>query len=304
MPDGGAVEVDGRRLTLSNLGKVLYPSTGFTKGDVLDYYARISGAMLPHLAGRPVTFRRFPDGVDGESFYAKNVPRGAPAWLPTARVPGDGSSDPARARGSTTLEQVLLPDLASLLYVANLAALELHVPQWRVGEEGRPAAPDLLVLDLDPGEPAGIVECCRVALSLREALLEDGFSPVAKTSGGKGLQVYAPLRGREEGFDTRAYARELAERAERSDRALVVSNMRRSLRQGKVLVDWSQNSPAKTTVAVYSLRAGPAQTVSTPVTWQEVSTGAGGDGSALRFRAEDVLARVEQLGDLFAPLLL
>jgi bifunctional non-homologous end joining protein LigD len=303
LPDGGAVEVDGRRLSLSNLDKVLYPQAGFTKGEVLDYYARISGVLLPHLAGRPVTFRRFPDGVERESFYAKNVPRGAPAWLATARVPGDGSSDPARTRSSTILEQVLLPDLSSLLYVANLAALELHVPQWRVGADGRPARPDLIVLDLDPGEPAGIVECCRVALSLREALEADGFEPVAKTSGGKGLQLYAAVRGREEDFDTRAYAHELAEQVERSDRALVVSNMRRSLRRGKVLVDWSQNSPAKTTVAVYSLRAGPAPTVSTPVSWEEVGTGAAGDGSGLRFSAGDVLARVEELGDLFAPLL-
>jgi bifunctional non-homologous end joining protein LigD len=304
LPDETAVEVDGKRLKLSNLEKVLYPATGFTKGEVLDYYTRISAVMLPHLADRPVTLRRFPDGVEAGSFYAKNVPRGAPRWLRTVRVPGDGSSEPGAERKSPLLEFVVLDDLASLLFVANLASLELHVPQWRVTEEGRPARPDLLVLDLDPGEPATIVECCRVAISLRDELRRDGMEAVAKTSGGKGMQLYAPVPAGDPPLDTRDYARDLAERLEVAQRDLVVSNMRKSLRRGKVLVDWSQNSPAKTTVAVYSLRANPQPTASTPVTWEEVErTAAAGDPSLLRFLALDTLARVESHGDLFAPLL-
>jgi bifunctional non-homologous end joining protein LigD len=303
LPEGQAVEVDGRRLVLSNLEKVLYPSTGFTKGEVLDYYARVSVAMLPHLEGRPVTLRRFPDGVEKESFYAKNVPRGAPAWLQTARVPGDGSSDPARAGRSPMLEFVLVPDLASLLYVANLAALELHVPQWRIDAAGAPSPPDLLVLDLDPGAPASLVECCRVALLLREELAADGLSAVAKTSGSKGMQLYAALPP-DGDLDTRDYARRLAERLEAGRRDEVVSNMRKSLRAGRVLIDWSQNSPAKTTVAPYSLRAVPQPTVSTPVTWDEVGVAAqSGDAAGLRFGPGEVAERVAALGDLFAPLL-
>jgi bifunctional non-homologous end joining protein LigD len=302
LPEGQAVEVDGRRLVLSNLEKVLYPSTGFTKGEVLDYYARVSGAMLPHLEGRPVTLRRFPDGVEKESFYAKNVPKGAPAWLQTARVPGDGSSDPARAGRSPMLEFVLVPDLASLLYVANLAALELHVPQWRIDAAGAPSLPDLLVLDLDPGAPASLVECCRVALLLRDELAADGLTALAKTSGSKGMQLYAALPTRDD-FDTRDYARWLAERLEVSHRDEVVSNMRKSLRAGKVLIDWSQNSPAKTTVAPYSLRAVPQPSASTPVTWDEVDAAAeSGDVEGLRFGPGEVAQRVADLGDLFAPL--
>jgi bifunctional non-homologous end joining protein LigD len=304
LPEGTAVEVDGKRLKLSNLEKVLYPATGFSKGEVLDYYTRISAVMLPHLADRPVTLRRFPDGVESGSFYAKNVPRGAPRWLRTVRVPGDGSSEPGAERKSPLLEFVVLDDLASLLFVANLAALELHVPQWRVTGEGRPGRPDLLVLDLDPGEPATVVECCRVALALRSRLEGDGLQPVAKTSGGKGLQLYARVTARGDSFDTRDYARLLAERLESEQRDLVVSNMRRSLRRGKVLVDWSQNSPAKTTVAVYSLRANPQPTASTPVTWDEVEqTAASGDPGQLRFLAAETLHRVEEHGDLFSTLL-
>jgi bifunctional non-homologous end joining protein LigD len=303
LADGQAVEVDGRRLALSNLEKVLYPSTGFTKGEVLDYYARVSVAMLPHLEGRPVTLRRFPDGVEKQSFYAKNVPKGAPAWLQTARVPGDGSTDPARAGRSPMLEFVLLPDLASLLYVANLAALELHVPQWRVDAAGAPSHPDLLVLDLDPGAPASLVDCCRVALLLRRELAADGLTAVAKTSGSKGMQLYAALPAGSD-LDTRDYARHLAERLEADHRDVVVSNMRKSLRAGKVLIDWSQNSPAKTTVAPYSLRAVPQPTVSTPVTWDEVDAAAeSGDAAGLRFGPAEVAERVATLGDLFAPLI-
>ncbi len=294
--------MEGRRLELSNLGKVLYPS-GFTKGEVIDYYARVAGAVLPHLRDRPVTLRRFPNGTDQGSFYAKNVPRGAPEWLRTAVLPGDGSRR-GGGSGSPTLEYVLVPDLPSLLYLANLAALELHVPQWRVGDDGQPSAPDLLVLDLDPGAPAAVVECARVALLLREALEADGLAPLAKSSGSKGLQLYAAVTGSPGvAADTRDYARRLAEGLERQHPKAVVSNMRKDLRKGKVFIDWSQNSTAKTTVAPYSLRALAEPTASTPVTWTEVEVAASsGDPSGLRFLAPEVIDRVDRLGDLFAPL--
>ena len=302
MPDRTVVEVEGRRLELSNLGKVLYPS-GFTKGEVLDYYTRVAPSMLPHLHDRPVTLRRFPDGTDRGSFYAKNVPRGAPAWLRTAVLPGDGSRR-GGGQASASLEYVLVPDLASLLYVANLAALELHVPQWKVGDDGQPSEPDLLVIDLDPGEPASVVECARVALRLREVLAADGLQALAKTSGSKGLQLYARVAGTSEpAGDTRDYARRLAERLERSHPREVLSSMRKDLRRGKVFIDWSQNSTAKTTVAPYSLRALAEPTVSTPLRWSEVEEAArSGEGGLLRFVAPAVLARVEEMGDLFAPL--
>jgi bifunctional non-homologous end joining protein LigD len=302
LADRTVVEVEGRRLELSNLGKALYPS-GFTKGEVLDYYTRVAGAMLPHLEGRPVTLRRFPNGTDQGSFYAKNVPRGAPAWLETATLPGDGSRRGGGSR-STTVEYVLVPDLSSLLYVANLAALELHVPQWKVGGDGQPSPPDLLVLDLDPGEPAAVVECARVGLLLRQALRADGLVPLAKTSGSKGLQLYATVEGAPRvAAGTREYARALAERLEREHPEQVVSNMRKDLRRGKVFIDWSQNSTAKTTVAPYSLRALAEPTASTPVTWDEVEeAAAAGLAAGLRFLAPQVVERVDSLGDLFAPL--
>src|SRR5579872_4170808 len=206
-----AVEVGGQRLTLSNLDKVLYPSVGFTKGQVIDYYARVADVILPHLSGRPVTLRRFPNGVDAPAFYAKNAPRGAPSWLVTYRVPGDGRP-PAEGSDSPFLEFVGVGDVASLVYVANLAALELHVPQWRIGPDGEPAKPDLIVFDLDPGAPATIVECCRVARLIEAELAGDGIVAVAKTSGSKGLQLYARVAGTPAATHTSTYAKELAER--------------------------------------------------------------------------------------------
>jgi bifunctional non-homologous end joining protein LigD len=288
------VRVDGRQLHVSNLEKVLFPEVSFTKAQVIDYYVRIAPVLLPHLSGRPVTFTRWPDGVEGQAFFEKNSARHAPDWVRKVTVPSPGSS-----RGRETLDMVILETVADLAWAANLAALELHVPQWQVGSRLQPALPDLLVLDLDPGPDAGILECCEVADRLSEHLVDDGLDPVVKTSGSKGMQVYAPIRVTDREHPSR-YAKALAQRlsAETPDR--VVWRMEKVLRPGKVLIDWSQNNPAKTTVAPYSLRARPDATVSTPIGWDEVEAVLdGADPGALRFRTEDVLARVEDYGDLF-----
>jgi bifunctional non-homologous end joining protein LigD len=288
------VRVDGRQLHVSNLEKVLFPEVSFTKAQVIDYYVRIAPVLLPHLSGRPVTFTRWPDGVEGQAFFEKNSARHAPDWVRRVRVPSPGSS-----RGRETLDMVVLETVADLAWAANLAALELHVPQWQVGSRLQPALPDLLVLDLDPGPDAGILECCEVAERLRERLVADGLDPVVKTSGSKGVQVYAPIRVTDREHPSR-YARVLAQElsAETPDR--VVWRMEKVLRPGKVLVDWSQNNPAKTTVAPYSLRARPDAPVSAPIGWDEVEAVLdGADPGSLRFRTEDVLARVEDYGDLF-----
>ena len=295
-----AVDVEGTQVVLSNLEKVLYPEVGFTKGQVLDYYTRIAPVLLPHLAGRAVTRKRYPDGVDGMVFFEKNAPRGTPDWVHVETLPSPGSS-----KNRDTIDYVVVDDLATLVWTANLAALELHTHMWRVlkkrGKPSVPGPPDMVVFDLDPGEPATIVECCEVALLLREVMREDGHEPLAKTSGSKGLQLYARADGFSSSEETSAYAKELAQRFEKSHPDLVVHRMTKALRPGKVLVDWSQNSAAKTTISVYSLRARSRPTVSTPVTWQEVeSCGSAGD---LVFTSDEMLARVEQLGDLFAPLL-
>ena len=287
-----AVHVDGRTLTLTNLGKVLYPETGFTKAEVLDYYQRVAPVLLPHIAGRPLTLKRYPEGVDGEAFFQKHVTPHRPDWIRTARVPSDSS----RGRAAT-VTYLVVDDLPALIWAANLAGLELHVPQWRLPEF---RLPDLLVFDLDPGAPANIVDCCRVAEDLRPLLESDGFAPLAKTSGGKGLQLYAPISGvtSEQASDQ---ARAYAERLERDQPRRVVSRMTKVLRTGKVLIDWSQNNGSKTTVAPYSLRARQRPTVSTPVSWAEVA--ACRRPEQLFFTAETVLDRVERLGDLFASLL-
>jgi bifunctional non-homologous end joining protein LigD len=278
------VEVEGRRLKLTNLDKVLYPETGFTKGQVIDYYARVAPVLLPHLKNRPATLRRYPNGVDGQSFYEKNVARHAPEWVRTERLPTPGSS-----KGNEFLDFVIIEDLATLAWVANLAALELHVPQWTVGND-----PDLLVFDLDPGPPATVVECCQVALWLREELAEGGYEAWPKTSGSKGMQLYVPVAPGE--MDTWEYSRDLAERLAKAHPRQVVAKMAKELRGGKVFIDWSQNKPAKTTVAPYSLRARPRPTVSTPVTWQEVDECKHVDD--LTFTADEVRERVDEFGDL------
>jgi bifunctional non-homologous end joining protein LigD len=288
------VRVEGRQLSVSNLDKVLFPEISFTKASVIDYYVRIAPVLLPHLSGRPVTFTRWPDGVEGPAFFEKNTARHAPDWVRKVTVPSPGSS-----RDREVMEMVLLETVADLAWAANLAALELHVPQWQVGSKLQPALPDLLVLDLDPGPQAGIAECCDVAERLRVRLVDDGLDPVVKTSGSKGMQVYAPIRVTDREHPSR-YAKALAQElsAETPDR--VVWRMEKVLRPGKVLIDWSQNNPAKTTVAPYSLRARPDAPVSAPVGWDEVDAVRGGaDPGELRFRTEEVLARVEEYGDLF-----
>jgi bifunctional non-homologous end joining protein LigD len=289
------VTVEGRRLRLSNLDKVLYPEAGFTKGEVIDYYTRAAPALLPHLAGRPLTVKRYPNGVEASFFFEKNAARGTPDWVRTARLPAPGST-----KSREEIDYIVVEDLPTLVWLANLAALELHTPQWRVGPRGGVRGADQLVLDLDPGPPATVVECCQVALLLRDLLVEDGLEPIAKTSGSKGLQVYAAI-AETPAERTSDYARALAQRLEHERGDLVVSRMTKSLRPGKVLVDWSQNNAAKTTVSVYSLRARATPTVSTPVTWDEVAEAAG-KRARLVFTAGDVLARLEE-GDLFAPLL-
>jgi bifunctional non-homologous end joining protein LigD len=287
------VEVEGRSLRVSNLDKVLYPETGFNKAGVLDYYARVAPVLLPHLRDRPVSFKRYPDGVEAEGFFAKNAPSHTPEWVRTVELPAPGST-----KGRGTVDYVLIDDLPGLMWAANLAALELHVPQWTVGPRGGVRGADLVVFDLDPGPPATIVECCEVALLLRDELAADGLDAWVKTSGSKGMQLYVPIS--EAPADrTSAYAKDLAQRLEKAHPDLVVHRMAKQLRPHKVLVDWSQNNAAKTTVAPYSLRARSAHTVSTPVTWDEVT--ACEDPARLRFLAGDVLDRVAALGDLMAP---
>ncbi|MER6952765.1 non-homologous end-joining DNA ligase [Streptomyces sp. NPDC000618] len=279
-------EVEGRRLALSNLEKVLYPATGFTKGEVLHYYATVADVLLPHLRDRPLSWLRYPDGPDGQVFFAKNVPPGTPEWVTTAEVPR--SEGPAR--------MVLVQDLASLVWAANLVT-EFHTPQWVIQD---PDVADRLVFDLDPGAPATVVECCEVAVWLRDRLAEDGIEAYPKTSGAKGLHLLAAVRGASSERVTE-YAKRLAVEAERAVPRLVVHRMARSLRPGKVFVDWSQNAARKTTATPYTLRARAEPSVSAPVGWEEVE--ACGDVAALTFLASDVAARVRERGDLLAPLL-
>ena len=289
-----AVEVDGRTLRLSNLDKVLYPEEGFTKGQVLDYYTRVAPVFLPHVAARPMTFKRYPEGVAAKFFFEKNAPRHTPEWVRTVRLPSPGSS-----KNRDTIDYVVVDNLPTLVWAANLATLEFHVPMWTVGARGAPRGADLLVFDLDPGPPATIVECCRVAELVRELLAADGLQACAKTSGSKGLQLYVPVRAVDP-ERTWSYARQLAQRLAAEHEELIVWKMTKAIRGGKVLVDWSQNSAAKTTVAAYSLRARPRPTVSTPVTWDEVA--ACRRPQDLVFTSDDVLARIDEHGDLFAPL--
>jgi bifunctional non-homologous end joining protein LigD len=284
------VEVEGRRLKLSNLDKVLYPAVGFTKGQVIDYYTRVGPFILPHLAGRALTLHRFPDGVDSGGFFAKNAPSHRPDWIPTVAVPS--------SRGREQVEYLIVNELAALVWCANLAGLELHAPMARADAQRRPTA---VVFDLDPGAPADVLACCEVALWLRAALDQLGLRAVPKTSGSKGLQLYLGLDGTVDDETAKAFALALAELLERTHPDRVVSRMSRSLRPGKVLVDWSQNDHSKTTIAPYSLRAREHPTVSTPLTWDEVEAALdGGDPGALRFEASAVIERAQRDGDLFA----
>ncbi|MEW2303908.1 non-homologous end-joining DNA ligase [Streptomyces sp. NPDC006655] len=279
-------EVEGRRVALSNLEKVLYPATGFTKGELLHYYATTAGVLLPHLRDRPVSFLRYPDGPDGQVFFAKNVPPGTPEWVTTTEV----------HRSEGVARMVLVQDLASLMWAANLVT-EFHTHQW-VAQS--PDEADRIVFDLDPGRPATVVHCCEVALWLRERLAADGIEAHAKTAGSKGLHLLAGVRGASS-ERVSEYAKGLAVEAERAMPRLVVHRMTRSLRPGKVFVDWSQNAGRKTTATPYTVRARREPMVSAPVTWEEVAQCRA--AGQLVFRPEDIAPRVQDHGDLLAPLL-
>jgi len=283
--------VEGRSLSLSNLEKVLYPASGFTKGEVIDYYARIAPVLLPHMGDRAMTRRRFPDGVDGVSFYEKNCPAHRPEWVGIHRVEGeDGTIDFCR-----------LDSLPAMVWSANLAALELHAPMALAAD---PETPTMVVFDLDPGAPADVLDCAEVALWVRHVLHDLDLECLVKTSGSKGLQVYLPLNTPATHAAAADVARTLARVMEQQHPDRVVSQQRKVLREGRVLIDWSQNARHKTTACAYTLRARPRPTVSTPVTWDEVEAALeAGDREALTFEAPDVLARVARLGDLWAPVL-
>ena len=283
------VEVDGRELSVSNLDKVLYPEVGFTKAEVIDYYVRIAPVILGHLGDRGITLKRFPNGVDGEGFFEKRCPSHRPEWVHTAPGPGDRNG---------TIGYCVLDTPAALAWAANLAALELHAPMARAGDIDTPT---MVVFDLDPGPGTSIVECCEVGLWIRDTLAGLDLDCVAKTSGSKGLQVYVPLNGPHTHEHTSSVALAVAQVLERAHPPLVVTTQAKAARTDRVLIDWSQNSRHKTTIGVYSLRARARPTVSTPVTWDEVTAGAG--GAPLVFEAAEVLGRVAEHGDLFAPAL-
>ena len=291
------VDVDGRTLTISNLHKVLYPRTGTTKGEVLNYYAQVAPVLLPHLAGRCVTRIRWPHGVQDGSFFEKNVPNGTPSWVHTATVPTTGSRGPSK--NGDTLVFPIVDDLATLTWLVNLAALELHVHQWTVDGKGRPRGADRLVIDLDPGDPAGLHECCQVALLVRERLAERDLEARPVTSGSKGLHLYATLPKRMPPDESTALAKEVAEELQREHPTLVTATMTKSRRTGKVFLDWSQNAGSKTTIAPYSLRGRELPTVATPVSWDEVEEGAEDVDGLGQLRFEEVLERVAERGDLF-----
>jgi bifunctional non-homologous end joining protein LigD len=291
------VEVDGRHLTLVNLEKVMYPRTGTTKAEVLSYYARVADVMLPHLADRAVTRIRWPHGTGDQSFFEKNVPAGAPSWVRTVTVPTTGSRTKSGEEGELVFP--VIDSLATLTWLVNLAALELHVHQWTVTRQGRPRNPNRLVIDLDPGEPAGLGECAQVALLVKDRLEQDGLTCVPVTSGSKGLHLYAGLdRSRTHG-EVRDYAKAIAEELEADHPKLVLSQMTKARRSGKVFLDWSQNTGAKTTISPYSLRGRELPMVAAPRTWDEVEAGADDPLALEHLRFEEVLERVEDEGDLF-----
>jgi bifunctional non-homologous end joining protein LigD len=292
-PERFSVAIDGRDLELSNLDKVLYPAAGFTKGEVIDYYTRIAPVMLPHLAGRAVTRIRFPNGVDGIHFFEKNKPGGTPSWVRLATLPVPGST-----KSRETIDFVVVDDLATLVWLANLAALELHTPQWKID-----ADPDLLVVDLDPGAPAGLRECCAVAVLMRDRLDDDGIVAYPKTSGKKGMQLCCPISGSQDSEVVTAYAKRVAEELAAKVPSGITAKMAKAVRPGRIFIDWSQNAAAKTTVTPYSLRAQEQPTASTPLTWDEVEAIGTGAAQARQFTAAEVLERVEQHGDLLEDLL-
>ena len=290
---GHTITVSGRELKITNPEKVLYPEAGFTKGDVIAYYRAIAPVLLPHLRGRALTMKRYPNGVNGEFFYQKESPKHRPDWVKTVPIWSAGNG--------RDVNYTVVSSLPALLWAANLADLELHTSIARARNPRRPTA---LVFDLDPGPPATIVECCEVALMIRDRLGRDGLRCFPKTSGSKGLQLYAPLNTPVGHDDTKTFARDLAKSMEAEHADLVVSNMRKELRTGRVLMDWSQNDYRKTTICVYSLRARPHPTVSTPLQWDEVEATPGHrDPERLVFDWAAVLERVERMGDLFEPVI-
>jgi bifunctional non-homologous end joining protein LigD len=287
------IEIQGKTLTLTNLDKVLYPATGFAKRQVIDYYARIAPVLLPHLKGRALTLKRYPNGVDSEFFYEKNAPKHRPDWVKTAPVWSGGNN--------RTMHYVEAADLPTLIWLANLAAIELH-PSLALAKDV--SCPTMMVFDLDPGPPANIVQCCQVAFWLRDIFEHFNLQSFPKTSGSKGLQIYVPLNTRTSYDVTKPFARALAQLLEQDHPDAVVSDMKKSIRTGKVFVDWSQNDEHKTTVAVYSLRARDRPTVSTPVKWEEVERAFKKKHAGLLvFEAPQVVARAEKMGDLFEPVL-
>jgi bifunctional non-homologous end joining protein LigD len=291
--DRFTVSIGGRDLELSNLDKVMYPAAGFTKGEVIDYYTRVAPAILPHLADRAVTRIRFPNGVEGVHFFEKNKPGGTPNWVHLETLPVPGST-----KSRETLDFVVVDDLPTLVWLANLAALELHTPQWRVG-----ADPDLLVVDLDPGAPAGLRECSAVAVLMRDRLAEDGVAAYPKTSGKKGMQLCCPISGTQSAEIVSGYAKKVAEQLAAMVPGSITAKMAKAIRPGKIFIDWSQNNAAKTTVTPYSLRAQDFPTVSTPLTWDEVEAVGTGDAEPHHYRAGEVLDRLDKHGDLLADLL-
>ncbi|HXM63258.1 MAG TPA: non-homologous end-joining DNA ligase [Terriglobales bacterium] len=287
------VEIEGKHLSLTNLDKVLYPATGFTKGQVIDYYARIAPVLLPHLAGRPLTLKRYPEGVDKEYFFEKNATKHRPDWVKTVPVWSQGNQ--------RNVNYILANDLPTLVWIANLASIELH-PSLSLAKDI--LCPRSMVFDLDPGAPANIVQCCQVGVWLRDIFAHFGLQSFPKTSGSKGLQIYVPLNSPTSYDVTKPFAHALARLLENEHRELVVSDMKKQLRVGKVFVDWSQNDDHKTTVSVYSLRARERPTVSTPVKWEEVEQALKKkDADLLVFEASQVLDRVQKMGDLFEPVL-
>jgi bifunctional non-homologous end joining protein LigD len=294
------VDVEGRTLSLSNLDKVLYPRTGTTKGEVLDYYARIAPVMLPHLKDRAVTRVRWPHGVERGSFFEKNAPQGTPSWVRTARVPTTGSR--GDSRHGDHLDFPIVDDLATLTWLANLAALELHVHQWTVGRNGQPRNPNRLVIDLDPGDGAGLHECAAVALLVREKLAERDLDAWAVTSGSKGLHLYAALPGKLNPDDTTGLAKAIAEDLQKEHPKQVTATMTKAKRSGKVFLDWSQNAGSKTTLSPYSLRGREQPYVAAPLSWEEVEAGAEDPVELVQLRFQEVLERVADGGDLLAGL--
>ena len=293
MPSPSQVEIEGKKLSLSNLEKVLYPAAGFTKAQVIDYFVRIAPALLPHLKGRPLTLKRYPNGVDGMHFYEKNCPSHRPPWVKTAPVWSEGNN--------RFMDYCVVEEVATLVWLGNLADLELHTSLSLAKDILRPT---MMVFDLDPGPPADIVQCCQVGLWLKEIFDHLKLESFPKTSGSKGLQVYVPLNTPATYDDTKPFAHALARLLEDQHRGQVVSDMKKSLRTGKIFVDWSQNDDHKTTICVYSLRAKERPMVSTPVTWDEVKKCLSKkDAQLLAFDSDAALKRYEELGDIFEPVL-